>query len=213
MITNDVGFVVKSFFPQKQKICLITRGSGKILLAVRLPNGYQVISVGSLVECCLQSANNIYISNRIEVLFVPIEQAKCHIYWIHHILEICYYFAPLHAPCAELFCFLQDVYRVSLVSLLFPSDFDLIKKIVLLKLFELLGFYPKQEYLFLLGYFDVIRIISIDSSNNEKVRSLHALLANISDKMIDGVDAWLLQCLYEHPNAISFKTITFFDVL
>lgn len=190
----------------------MTQFSGKINLIILFSVLKQVLSAGTLIDFSRRKVNgDIYVTNDIEILMIPINDVKKNIYWIHHFLEICYYFLPLELPCKDVFQILKEFFRISKKELFFKPYFSLVKKICMIKLFKLLGFYPEREFSLYDTLFENILAVSIDSSDIQKVRSLNILLSKITSFMVKEIDLWLFECLNNHPYLHLFKTISFFD--
>jgi len=206
-MAEETGIILKSFLPYKYKISVLSRSSGKINLIVG--KKFTRFSPGTKVRFFITLSRSAEFANGLEILQIPIVAIKKHLYWIHHILEICYYFAPLGAPCAEIFQMVEYSLHLGRCGDGFEPYFNLVKKICLVKLFVMLGFYS-QGIAFLLDLFDKT-LVSLDSSNLQKVLSLHQLLSNVTKQQEKEIDKWILSCLHEHPHASQFKTLLFFD--
>jgi len=224
VIPQEIGIVLKTFIPLKNKISVLTKSAGKMTLAINPGRLKSVFSPGTVVtfRAKRNSASVVFPAN-LEVLVVPIDAIERQLYWFHHILEICYYFVPLGAACPDLFRLVQYCFELERSSALFEPYFDIVKKACLVKFFLLLGFYPEspptggfnpqREFC---SVFDALVLASLDSANVQNVRSLRKLLSDIGDKAKKGswakdVDRWLLMCLQEHPHAAYFKTTSFFE--
>ena len=208
MSQEEFGIVLKSFLP-RNKISVLTKGSGKLNLAIR-PAAH-MFSPGTVIKFFAKNrGERVILPSRLEVLAVPLHALADHLYWFHHILEICYYFVPLGARCTELFWLVQCCFELESKSHLFEPHFSVVKKACLVKLFLLLGVCPQtrvepQEFEAL---FDRLVLASLDSANVQKVRSLRVL---VREKDVKKIDTWLLRCIQEHPHAAHFKTLSFFN--
>lgn len=196
-MSRDVGIILKSLLPYKYKISVLSRYSGKVSVPVS-----RAFSPGTIIS----------LPAPIEVLHVPLSPLDKHLAWIHHLLEICYYFVPLHSACPDVFRLLQYSLKLGVQSNVFEPHFYIVKRICLVRLLVLLGFYPNNKLVFLLGLFDDLVAASLDSSNDQKVRSLRSSFEAVTEKMIQEIDKWMLYCLKEHPHVKQFKTLSFFYV-
>lgn len=221
-MVEDFGIVLRSFLPYKNKISVLTQRFGKSNLIVRPATGRfnrrrngSNLSAGIAIKFFTKPGSTTLVS-RFEVLIVPSMPLGPHLYWFHHLLEICYYFIPVGDISVDVFKLLRYALELSEKSYVFDPYFHVVRKVFLLKILILLGFYPSRSaapndlievsYLFK----DVVLVI-LDSSNIQKVRSLHVLLGNVSKQTIKEIDKWVLGCLYEHPHVEYFKTLSFFN--
>ena len=210
MSAQDKGIVLKSFLPNLHKICLLTHTHGKMNFILRPSSIDRVFSPGIILSIFFtQTSFPSPILKKIVVESVPIEQAKRSLYWLHHILEICYYFAPLASPCTDLFETVRYCFFLEKQISTFGSDHRIIQRACLVRLLKLIGFYPGGENHVFDDLFGCVVAVSLDSTNFEKVRSLETLLADISHSMIEKIDRWVLICLQTHPCIAKFKTVSF----
>ena len=125
---------------------------------------------------------------------MPFALAQEDILFLHHVLEICYYFMPIKSYNPTIF---------SLLHVLYMSDGWLhtmaVKKFFLLKLFVLLGFTQDKKF---------------------RTPSFHRLVTAPFAQMLSGdidsydeetVNEWLRLCVASHPIADKFKTTYFLD--
>lgn len=206
------GIVLKSFLPYKNKLSVLTRSMGKINLICNPEKLRSNCSSGTSIKFFCSSSlrsfdSKAVFTSHIERVDDNIDRLKKEIYWLHHILEICYFFVPLGVGCPDVFRLVEYCFALCERSQAFEPNFFLIKKLCLVRLFILIGFYPEQE-LFLGDTFNDMVAVSLDSTNTQKVRSLSK---DDTILMIRSIDAWLLACLQEHPHIMNFKTVSFFD--
>jgi len=202
------GIILRSFLPYKQKLSVLSRSHGKLSIVIPRARCPRTFSPGTTIVFLAKTTENFPIARNVEIVSIPILEMKSHMSWLHQIIEIAYYFAPLGAPCADLFGLLQWCLTFAKNSEIFEPHFSVIKKICLVKLLMLLGFYSDKGVVSLSSLFDRIVFIFLDSANSEKVSSLHALLQDVCDDELQRVDKWLWLCLQEHPQAARFKTIS-----
>lgn len=213
MAVKHFGIVLKTFFPYLHKISVLSRTYGKLNLVVRQPKITTVFSPGILVAFVPIKKNfdATVVVGSLEIIMVPFLKNDKDIYWVHHLLEICYYFAPLASPCVEIFYLLKHCFVLTEQASLFGQSFERVKKLCLLKLFALLGFHLDKALVPFIFLLEEVLTVSLDSSDMKKVRSLQPLLTNVSDAVAKQADEWLLRCVYTHPCITQFKTISFFD--
>lgn len=214
-IIHDVGIVLKSLLPTKSKISLLSRAHGKLHFSVRGVKNPHRFSPGMALRFGYKSQQKRFL-NDVEVLYIPFVRDNEHdkkisnLYWLHHLLEICYYFVPLGEPCREVFGLIQYAFDIKRCSDLFEPYFCLVQKIFLVRLFVYLGFFPPRRLVYLISLFDDVVLIFLDSSNEQKVSSLKQSLGNIDKKTSLEIDDWIGSCLRDHPLVMRFKTLSFF---
>jgi hypothetical protein len=151
-----------------------------------------VYCIGSLLhyELCYQSAT-LYRLGSVMLHDLPLALAQTDVLFFHHVLELCNYSIPIHAG-AHIVSLLQLLYEMgSCISL---QD----KKLFLVKLLVLMGFFPElsltvQQYEFQ-AYALAVDIHRGTPLNLEFERFL---------------DIWLYHCMVQHPKIHEFKTIHF----
>ncbi len=189
---KHVGIVLKNYFPKKCKLSLFDSKIGKIAAVPPVGNH---IAVGSMIEYSITHQTSCSFLYAVDVHDVPFHLAKDDILFLHHVLEICYYFIPMKSHSAELFMLLRILYTHDVW--LHAKE---IKKFFLLKLFVLLGLYPEDKKF--------------------KIPSFHRLINVPFIQMIDEkiehynehtIDEWLQACIASHPIAHKFKTTHFLE--
>ena len=212
MLKKEVGFVLKSFIPKKQKYSVLARSLGKIELIGSTAMPYQKICHGTLITFFITpKAQKIYRANQIHIVTIPLTNTHTHICWLHTLLECCYYFLPLDKPCPEIFYWLQQCFWIAHHLDLFDHHLKTIHKICLVRFFELIGIYPEKKDGYSAHFFNELTTISIDSQQSQKVSSLKMQLKSITSAQKWHMEKNIAQCINEHPRAAFFKTITFFD--
>ena len=185
---KNIGIVLKSYYPQRQKLVVLDKKEGKFQCVphrVDIPNG--------AIIAYTKVKKQIYLINNIEILDVPFALALNDISFLHAILEIAYYFVPSQCPNHGIFDLLLYLYS-------FPDriKYTLDKKLFLFKLFISLGIYPEGEK-FQTPHLYTIASESIDTIINKK---LHLEIERY-------IDDCLLACIEIHPRFHSFKTVSF----
>lgn len=189
---KNKAIILKTYLPQKYKVCLLDVRLGKILA---VPNRDDIGYGSLLLYVARQTSgnNNLYFMHTIDLIDMPLQIAIDDILFLHHVLEMCYFFVPLGEYVDGLF---------DLIILLYTSDNLLqnatLKKIFLFQLFARLGLYPEEQK-FQHPYFHYLATTSID------------IIAQCPiNLMIEAeLEVWLLQCIEVHPLASSFKTVNF----
>ncbi len=187
--THNAGIVLK-LFPTKHKIAVLDREHGIIeavadpfLKTKRLCNGAYIVYTA-------QGQGRIYFLGNLDFIHVPFDWARQDILFLHHVLELVYYFLPPKSPHPDIF---------NLVRTLYASDTRgnrLFKKNFLIQFFLALGMYPEDE--FLLQKMHNFIENPVDDQGGERI--------HLDEPYID---AWLISCIRMHPYNELFKTIHF----
>lgn len=186
---KNKGIILKSYQPQKCKISLLDADIGKIMAVPNRDN----LGNGACISYYLVPQTNIFFMRDIEIIDMPLALGKDDILFVHHILELCYYFIPSNNSISDIFKLLVLLYQSRHV---FENTF--IKKVFLFQLFAALGLYPEKQT-FQQSTFVYLASTSIDR-----------LFAQSIDVGIEKeLDIWLLQCISSHPCIENFKTINF----
>lgn len=191
MHKKHTGIVVKRYFPLKQKIVLLDDTLGKITCVPP----HDRISLGTLLSYELQERSPMSFIYDVELIAMPLDGLDLDILFVHHVLEVCYYFIPDQSPASEIF---------EIMMLLFTKQpcirHPLFKKIFLFKLFALLGIYPDNT----------VRVDAL----------VHRLLAeplemlmrsDVTYELEQRLTKWLRDCMIMHPCIEYFKTVHFLD--
>lgn len=184
------GFVLRTYFPKKHKISLFDERLGRIEGFIFRATILQMISSGTLISYEARPKGNLHSIEAVNIQEVPLNAAKYDIYFLHHVLELCYYFLPLHYAMPSIFHLINFVTQSSEQ---FHSSLQ--KKLFLLRFFSHLGIHPDED--------------------TAPSGSLHNLLSQPIDSMLkmkvaiaeSKLDQWLLACMESHPQKAQFKTV------
>lgn len=191
MRKKHTGIVVKRYFPQKQKIVLFDDTLGKITCVPP----HDRISLGTLLSYEIDERRSMPFIYDVELMAMPLDGLEMDILFVHHVLEMCYYFIPEHSIAS-------DVY--DMMMLLFTKDaciqHPLFKKIFLFKLFALLGIYPDNT----VPLDAVVHRLMIDP--------FEVLIhSDVTIELERRLTRWLRDCMIMHPCIEYFKTGHFLD--
>lgn len=126
----------------------------------------------------------------VEIEHMPLNWGRSDIYFLHYLLETCYYFVPEGVGCKITFDFFLELFSHFEQ---FKTELD--KKRVIVKLFSQLGVYPHDNQIqdcveqFLKTPIDNLVCADLQLANE-------ALL-----------DRWILWCMQTHPQRQWFKAI------
>ncbi|MBD3231814.1 hypothetical protein GF322_04095 [Candidatus Dependentiae bacterium] len=208
MKLKEYGFIIKRFFPQKQKISVISKQVGKIELITNKSTKCHLYWPGMLISFFPSKTKNfIYLAENIEIISTIQNIQNLNFYWFCRLLEICYYFVRLENPCTEIFFFLNNCMFLIENNFLYINKIHIIKKIYELKFLVLLGFYPSQEHCCYLDLYNNLTSLFIDFENKAKVKFLKNQLNKINTENFKKLEVWINKCLNNHPYSKKFKTI------
>ena len=186
---KNIGIVLKNHFPTNKTISILDKDLGKIRCRIKKKN----ISVGSIISYTIVSKKIWCLLDGVEVLYIPFETAIDDILFLHHILEMCYYFIPAESKNTEAFKLISYLYYFG-----YKIKYIIDKKLFLFKLFLFLGLYCEGKR-FQTPRFHTLAIKSIDTLIDKQ---LHL-------KIEKDLDMWLYACVSTHPMFRSLKTIDF----
>lgn len=190
-MNRQSGIVLKRFFSKTRKISLLDQQAGKIDCIPSTEN----ICLGAIILYS-KKENSRGLINDIETIALPMHLAQQDILFLHHLLELCYYFLPLETPLPEIFALIEFLYTVEDKPLTLTQ-----KKLFLIKFFALLGIYPDDKK-FRTPQFYRIASEPIDIM-------LYQGLDLMDEQYLND---WLLSCVRHHPDMDTFKTMRFLDI-
>lgn len=208
MQNKELGFVLKRFLPNKNKISVLSQKYGKINMVTRPIERSYSLWPGMLISFFSEKLNNkIFFAQNIEIIMVPHYDHVLNINWIHKQLEIIYYFSAPQDPADNLFRYLYNSFKIAFFKKYFKDEIFKIKTIYLIKLLELLGFYPERDLIFYLGLYIDLSSMYIDFVDKDKVKLLKNNLQKVDLNKIKQINFWVNSSLATHPNFKFFKTV------
>jgi hypothetical protein len=189
---KNKAIVLKSFLPYKQKLCVLDRELGKIMVVPMRQN----MSYASLIFYHIReqgNQNSIFFIHDIEVIDMPLLMAQNEILFIHHVLELCYFFMPLNSPAPCIFDLMQSFYTSEKLM-----QSSILKKVFLFQFFMNIGLFPEDRR-FDHPYFHYLATASIDIIDEHII---HLVIEQ-------ALDDWLMRCIKMHPSISNFKTVHF----
>ncbi|KKQ33438.1 MAG: hypothetical protein US49_C0001G0118 [candidate division TM6 bacterium GW2011_GWF2_37_49] len=205
MEERKIAFVLKKLNHANSYVPVLTMNEGKRNLIFRKIFFGIKICPGMLISFTKIEQNQNWLCLDVEILACFVNNSYSDICFIHHILEICYYFAPYHKPCVEVFAFLCDTLtfmRKHDIS----HNFLLVHKVFVIKLLSMFGFCSYNKISRCLAVYDKLTFSFIDFTHAQKLEFLKNQLASIDEK---DLDVLIMEGLREHPNFCSFKTLAF----
>ena len=186
---KNKAIVLKTYLPQKYKLCVFDNDLGKVMT---VPNR-EDIGYGALICYHARAQQSLYFMHGIEIIDSPLMLGREDILFVHHVLELCYFFVPLSSPMPRLFELLLELYSSKTIL-----HTIIAKKVFLFQFFAGLGLYPEGAR-FQTPYFHQLAIASIDNI------ALYPIDLVIEQEL----DDWLLNCIALHPCTHNFKTVHF----
>ena len=148
---------------------------------------------GSIVRYDVMKNNNCYLLINAAIEYVPINQARYDILFLHHVMEICFYFIPHNSCVRGVYELLDAMYQMP-----WHADCHDFKKIFLFKLFDLLGLLPEISYE---SYAQLNFMRSMDIE--------HAINHELDAEKKEMLDVWLRRCIAQHHRIQYFNTVHF----
>ena len=183
MILRQVGIVLHH---KGKNIVVLERNQHRFSAVTYVKN----ISRGAFISYFVSYEKGEHILQDVVLEYMPLMQARSDIYFLHSLIEICYYFIPESGY--EFF-----IYPVLIKILRSFNDVnsEKIKKMILCRMFAYLGIYPiDSEFYSALEQFIKMPIDNLIVGNLE--------LANE-----DFFDEWLAWCLENHPQGKKCKAL------
>ncbi len=135
----DQGFVLKNFYPSKQKLLLLDHQHGCIeAVVMNQASTIHRLCTGSLIAYHLEERQSLPWANAINILDMPFAWAREDILFLHHVLEIVQQFSAPGQTQPHIFALLTSLYSNPVRSS------RLFKKQLLAQLFLIFGL-PSTE--------------------------------------------------------------------
>lgn len=196
---GNFGIILKKSNLKKRTFTIFDNILGKIECLTEHKYQDKLISNGTLIEYQVLKWRSLLILKNIEILIVPNTYNYNDLLFLHHILEICLFFIPIH--------YTQNVDKIfntiknALITI--ENKSNILEKFHLLKeLFIWLEIHPNEYYF---KNSNSIFLISSNIDNN--------LNADENRKIMSNLKSWLIACLNTHPFAHKINTASFLNLL
>ena len=188
----NTAIIIKKPYPYQNKVALIDHKKRRFNGIVM---SKKILIEGSIIQYTLERKGTVDILHNVEYLAIPLQWGKQDLLFLHHILEICYFFIPPESTIDGVFEFLFFLLHSEQLSWTLT-----LQKLFLCKLFLLLGMYPqtvffKTNIMKKLLYISIKDVIQLEVDNHEQPL----------------MDQWLQQCILNHQKEFSFKTMAFLE--
>jgi len=190
-VEDHIGFILKRYTTKNNKASMLDKQLGRI-------EGIFVsdmINVGSLLQYTARSCTSGFFLTNIQIVHVPLLLARIDLLFLHHVFELCYYFAPIGSSVVGIFDLLMFLYAVEQ-----EWENRLLKKIFLFKLLTTLGMYAECDSICKVCFHYLITT-PIDKLNSELID------LNCKQKL----NRWLQFCVGQHPAINKFRTVHFLN--
>ncbi|MFC1845675.1 hypothetical protein ACFLX2_00950 [Candidatus Dependentiae bacterium] len=186
---KHVGIVLRKYSNRDDRFSVLDRSEGKIICM-----SYEVnLMQGSLISYFISRAGFFCTITGVQTLAAPFAVARQDLLFLHHVLELCYYFLPAHDVAEKTF---------DLLTLLY-TPIDSLKKVLQKKFFLF-------KLLVSFGAYTQMAPLSIDSFNRLSSESIDSLSNSLLHLEIErNMDEWLCSCVGAHPCFGNFKTFHF----
>ncbi len=209
MQENVTGIVVKTFAAGSNKVCILTKELGKIVVFVPKDAMLIRVHIGSVIACdATEDGHDSYFARSIALISQP--QVLLHdLIWLHHLLEVCYFFSPSREPAEALHTLLANCLRLFEIQKEDMATWRAIKKSLIGSLLMQFGFYPPIPYQNTLGGIQKMLTATVDFTEQHNLELLKCLAAQFMQPNISDYKHWLLTSIKVHPRISGFKTLPF----
>ncbi len=184
------AIVLRNYSPKTSKLSLLDDQYGKIEVISRHAEN---ACVGAFIEYNFDQRTgnrNSFLLPAFHLYEMPMQVARDDIYFLHHVIELCYFFIPLGSEAKNIF---------DLLEILYISDLALLnkkrKKIFLSKLFTLFGMTPDYKDVKKRFVYQLFSMVPGELP-----------LIELPDEDEKTIEEWLLRCIASHPEARKMKT-------
>jgi hypothetical protein len=206
MQTKEFGIILKKL-DGGTTFSVLCDSAGKIVISTAKNRFPQRLTTGSTISFFIEKNGMVVTPTNIEILSFCLHQPT-DMYWCHHLLELCHFFAPLNQPTEDLFVFLSRCLSLPTNHTMSTDEWNMIKKLSIGGLLLFFGFFPpkKLEPLILGIKKTLTSFIDLDQQPFLEF----AQHSKAHNKTYDAdLDSWLLECIQSHPRAHMFKTMGF----
>ncbi len=213
MKKKEHGIILRFLSSDRKKCSVLTPSLGKISAIIKNKHPHVHLQQSSTISFYYKDSHHTtYLFEDVGHGSLPLSSIPNDMYWVHHLLELCYYFIPPASPCPTIFIFLSTCFAMLNHMPFTDEEWAIIKKICIGILACLLGFFPPASLQIPINTVKSALLLFIDFEDTQKVESFRMQLAQHA-LLLEDMDTWLLECIYSHPSQHSFKTIKFIYTL
>lgn len=172
------------------RVALLSRKKGRIDVLLFSKKGPSKLSCGAIISYDHKYNNRgLMVIENDQLEHMPLLFARQDIYFLHYLLEMCYFFIPVGSGGRSIFILLEQVYKNFQAF-----DQPYFKKMVLCKFFAHLGVCPEEETMQV--HAQILLEVPIDKIG-----------ITPCELILEGVlDEWLTWCMCAHPQGKWFKS-------
>jgi hypothetical protein len=208
--TSEIAYILKRFLPSQQKLSILTPTQGKCNLIVKKLSLCTRLWPGMLISFRPQlTHNNTIMSDDIQILYTPEGSVPHDIYWLHHLLELFYYFIPQASPDREVFDYLSCYISILDYKENLQENLALLKKICIIHFLQTTGSATSGFGFDDKHFLTRISHLPIQLAMHKEVNQINNDLNQINKADSEKINTWILQNLKIHPCFMLFKTIRF----
>lgn len=187
------GIVLRTYIPYKQKLSVLDAELGRIDCIPQNKKIADRLFHGAYISYVVKPWGMHYIAYDISLLEGPTYLSQKDFLFFHHLLELCFYFLPVHSQERPIFELVKIAYT-------HPKMLrtELSQKIFLCHFFRYLSIYPGNIHSYSASFFRLISGPFDSKVNAEDEKKVHLDLQR-----------WLLSCVSTHPYAQRIKTMDF----
>jgi hypothetical protein len=205
---NSVGFVLKKIGLSGQQLSVLTKSEGKIVAKARNLRHPQSISPG----CCLlfrliEKAGGVFIVVSSKLLYFPDFNEIQDICWLHHILELHYFFIPSGDPDKNNFNNLKQYIFLFEAAKNYGLPRTEIGLTCVLHFLCKTGFYGDEDIVRYGEIFETNFHQFFVEPNKFDIAKFKSALQNVSSYDKSLMRELILSCLKVHPNYDIFNTV------
>lgn len=206
MHTKELGIILKKL-DRENTYSVLGNSVGKIILLATKNKTAQRLVAGSTISFFIEKNDQVVLSTNIEILSFCLHQPT-DMYWCHHLLELCHFFAPPNQPIENIFTFLTRCLSLPTIHTMSNDEWDMVKKMLTGGLLLFFGFFPPKKLEPTILRIQKTLISFIDLTHQPFLEFAQHSKAHNKTYASD-LDSWLLECIQSHPRAYMFKTVGF----
>lgn len=204
---KEEALVLRKGLYQHQQSILLTRSRGRLAALVPLHKKHAQLAPGAHITCMLDG-DRFLRAEDVEIIHVPLTSNVESIAWVHHLLEISFYYSQPELSDEALF------EGVSLYMRLLSCRIaqERVRPLGLLCVFHFLyqtGFYSDPLFETHKASIKALNSLFFLQGQKEIMNALQRLLNPLTLADSEQLEGFVLQCLRTHPFYRSFKTICF----
>lgn len=185
------GIILQTYI-RGHKFSLFDKQIGRIDAFIKEPRKAKKLFPGALIYYTLEEWRHNYKITDIELVSKPADWAQQDLLFLHHVLELSYYFLPLHSNAVELYNLLDGLYQPHKLS----------QKKFMCRFFQRLGIYPEQAAHYDNAFLEYIFLTPLNMTSQL-----------IDSKIEKSLHQWLHECVHTHSQASRLKTVHFLKKL